>query len=123
MTDLVERLVPDELWVLFRRVVPPTEVIRPQGGGRRRAGDRGTSAARVGPVTRDFLEFGMDISATGDSAPAPELPLAILHYVQPGTVEDRFVRASSAYCLPGDQEDRRHSASRSTFLNKPWKGP
>ncbi|MDN3265569.1 IS5/IS1182 family transposase, partial [Streptomyces sp. CSDS2] len=40
MTDLVERLVPDELWTLFRRVVPPTDVIRPQGGGRRRAGDR-----------------------------------------------------------------------------------
>ncbi len=29
MTDLVERLVPEELWVLFRRVVPPTEVKRP----------------------------------------------------------------------------------------------
>ncbi|MGY3061382.1 hypothetical protein ACVWZD_005627 [Streptomyces sp. TE3672] len=29
MTDLVERLVPDELWVLFRRVVPPTEMKRP----------------------------------------------------------------------------------------------
>ncbi|MFG3532496.1 hypothetical protein ACGF8B_38170 [Streptomyces sp. NPDC047917] len=26
MTDLMERLVPEELWVLFRRVVPPTEV-------------------------------------------------------------------------------------------------
>ncbi|MBJ6612411.1 IS5 family transposase [Streptomyces sp. I4(2020)] len=47
MTDLVERLVPDELWVLFRRVVPPTEVIRPQGGGRRRAGDREALAAIV----------------------------------------------------------------------------
>ncbi|PNG94141.1 hypothetical protein SMF913_10166 [Streptomyces malaysiensis] len=33
MADLVERLVPDELWVLFRQVVPPTEVRRPQGGG------------------------------------------------------------------------------------------
>ncbi|WSM60440.1 IS5 family transposase (plasmid) [Streptomyces sp. NBC_01707] len=33
MTGLVERLVPDELWMLFRRVVvPPTEVICPQGG-------------------------------------------------------------------------------------------
>ncbi len=32
--------MPDELWTLFRRVVPSTEVIRPQGGGRRRAGDR-----------------------------------------------------------------------------------
>ncbi|MFD9474583.1 IS5 family transposase [Streptomyces goshikiensis] len=47
MTDLVERLVPDELWVLFRRVVPPTEVIRPQGGGRRRAGDREALAAII----------------------------------------------------------------------------
>lgn len=33
MVDLVERLVPDELWVLFRRVVPPADVIRPQGRG------------------------------------------------------------------------------------------
>ncbi|GAA3081225.1 hypothetical protein GCM10020000_78910 [Streptomyces olivoverticillatus] len=47
MTDLVERLVPDELWTLFRRVVPPTEVIRPQGGGRRRAGDRECLAAII----------------------------------------------------------------------------
>ncbi|MCX4391596.1 IS5 family transposase [Streptomyces sp. NBC_00053] len=47
MTDLVERLVPDELWVLFRRVVPPTEMKRPQGGGRRRAGDREALATIV----------------------------------------------------------------------------
>ncbi|MFJ9574769.1 IS5 family transposase [Streptomyces sp. NPDC101191] len=47
MTDLVERLVPDELWVLFRRVVPPTVVIRPQGGGRRRASDREALAAII----------------------------------------------------------------------------
>ncbi|MFF5933902.1 IS5 family transposase [Streptomyces sp. NPDC012508] len=47
MTDLVEQLVPDELWVLFRRVVPPTVVIRPQGGGRRRAGDREALAAII----------------------------------------------------------------------------
>ncbi|WP_435880494.1 IS5 family transposase [Streptomyces zaomyceticus] len=47
MTDLVERLVPDELWVLFQRVVPPTVVIRPQGGGRRRAGDREALAAII----------------------------------------------------------------------------
>jgi Transposase and inactivated derivatives len=40
-------LVPDELWVLFRRVMPPTEVKRPQGGDRRRAGDRETSAAII----------------------------------------------------------------------------
>jgi transposase len=47
MTSLAERLVPDELWELFRRVVPPTEVIRPQGGGRRRAGDREVLTAIV----------------------------------------------------------------------------
>lgn len=40
MTDLIERLVPDESWTLLRRVVPLTQVMRPQsGGGRRRAGD------------------------------------------------------------------------------------
>ncbi|MFF9221342.1 IS5 family transposase [Streptomyces viridosporus] len=47
MTNLVERLVPDELWTLCRRVVPPTQVIRPQGGGRRRAGDRECLAAII----------------------------------------------------------------------------
>ncbi|MFE9169882.1 IS5 family transposase [Streptomyces kebangsaanensis] len=47
MTGLVERLVPDELWVLFRRIVPPTEAKRPQGGGRRRAGDREVLAAVI----------------------------------------------------------------------------
>ncbi len=44
---LVEHLVPDGLWELFRRVVPPTVVHRPQGGGRRRAGDREVLAAIV----------------------------------------------------------------------------
>ncbi|MFE9356294.1 hypothetical protein ACFYPB_19350 [Streptomyces olivaceoviridis] len=47
MTDLVERLVPDELWTLFRRVAPPIHVIRPQDGGRRRAGDHECPAAIV----------------------------------------------------------------------------
>ncbi len=47
MVGLVERLVPDELWELFRRVVPPTEVKRPQGGGRRRSGDREVLAAVI----------------------------------------------------------------------------
>ncbi|WP_190232978.1 transposase [Streptomyces avicenniae] len=44
-SGLVERLVPDELWSLFREVVPPTVVSRPQGGGRRRADDREVLAA------------------------------------------------------------------------------
>ncbi|MFB7445467.1 IS5 family transposase [Streptomyces mirabilis] len=47
MEGLAEHLVPDELWELFRRVVPETVVLRPQGGGRRRAGDRETLAAIV----------------------------------------------------------------------------
>ncbi|MEY9988383.1 transposase [Streptomyces sp. V4I8] len=41
-----ERLVPDELWELFQRVVPEAPS-RPQGGGRRRHGDREVLAAIV----------------------------------------------------------------------------
>ncbi|MYX18951.1 MULTISPECIES: IS5 family transposase [unclassified Streptomyces] len=41
---IVERLVPDGLWELFARVVPVAPV-RPQGGGRRRHGDREVLAA------------------------------------------------------------------------------
>ncbi|MEU2337697.1 transposase, partial [Streptomyces sp. NPDC013172] len=43
---MVERMVPDELWVLFQRVVPPAPS-RPQGGGRRRYGDREVLAAII----------------------------------------------------------------------------
>ncbi|MFI0349197.1 IS5 family transposase [Actinomadura sp. 9N407] len=43
---MVERLVPEELWELFQRVVPPAPT-RPQGGGRRRYGDREVLAAIV----------------------------------------------------------------------------
>ncbi|PRX02079.1 UNVERIFIED_ORG: putative transposase of IS4/5 family DUF4096 [Actinomadura viridilutea] len=43
---MVERLVPDELWELFQRVVPPAPT-RPQGGGRRRYGDREVLAAII----------------------------------------------------------------------------
>src|SRR6478735_469801 len=46
MVGIVERLVPDELWVLFQRVVPEAPS-RPQGGGRRRHGDREVPAAIV----------------------------------------------------------------------------
>jgi transposase len=44
--EIVERLVPDELWELFQRVVPEAPS-RPQGGGRRRHGDREVLAAIV----------------------------------------------------------------------------
>ncbi|WP_354006214.1 transposase [Streptomyces sp. NBC_00094] len=47
MTSLAKPLVPDELCKFFRRVVPETVVVRPQGGGRRRAGDRECLAAIV----------------------------------------------------------------------------
>ncbi|MFD3683894.1 IS5 family transposase [Nocardiopsis sp. NPDC058631] len=43
---MVERLVPDELWELFQRVVPEAPT-RPQGGGRRRHGDRQVLAAII----------------------------------------------------------------------------
>ncbi|WP_086002113.1 IS5 family transposase [Nocardiopsis kunsanensis] len=43
---MVERLVPDELWELFQRVVPEAPT-RPQGGGRRRHGDREVLAAII----------------------------------------------------------------------------
>jgi transposase len=46
VTRIVERLVPDELWELFQRVVPEAPS-RPQGGGRRRHGDREVLAAIV----------------------------------------------------------------------------
>lgn len=43
---MVERLVPEELWELFQRVVPPAPT-RPQGGGRRWYGDREVLAAVI----------------------------------------------------------------------------
>ncbi|MFI1840106.1 transposase [Streptomyces olivaceoviridis] len=46
VVGIVERLVPDELWGLFQRVVPEAPT-RPQGGGRRRHGDREVLAAIV----------------------------------------------------------------------------
>lgn len=42
----MQRLVPEELWELFQRVVPPSPT-RPQGGGRRRVDDRLILAAIV----------------------------------------------------------------------------
>ncbi|SBU97588.1 Putative transposase of IS4/5 family (DUF4096) [Streptomyces sp. Ncost-T6T-1] len=46
MVGIIERLVPDVLWELFQRVVPEVPS-RPQGGGRRRRGDREVLAAIV----------------------------------------------------------------------------
>ncbi|ROQ59140.1 putative transposase of IS4/5 family DUF4096 [Streptomyces sp. 840.1] len=52
MVGIVERLVPDELWGLVQRVVPEAPS-RPQGGGRRRHGDREVLAAIVVVATSD----------------------------------------------------------------------
>lgn len=51
MTSLAERLVPCELWQLSRLVVPEAVVVRPQGGGRQRAGGPGPNvlARRLPP--------------------------------------------------------------------------
>ncbi|MFE6498567.1 hypothetical protein [Kitasatospora sp. NPDC057738] len=46
LATIVERLVPDELWELIQLVVPEAPT-RPQGGGRRRYGDREPLAATV----------------------------------------------------------------------------
>ncbi|CAM5644812.1 hypothetical protein SMICM304S_01864 [Streptomyces microflavus] len=56
MVGIVERLVPDELWELFQRVVPEAPS-RPQGGGRRRHGDREVLAAIVFVATSGCLPF------------------------------------------------------------------
>lgn len=46
VAGVIERLVPDMLWQLFQRVVPEAPTC-PQGGGRRRHGDREVLAAIV----------------------------------------------------------------------------
>ncbi|MGJ6964948.1 IS5 family transposase [Streptosporangium sp. G11] len=46
MDAFLQRVVPDELWELFQRVVPSAPT-RPQGGGRRRVDDRMILAAIV----------------------------------------------------------------------------
>lgn len=44
--ELMERFAPEDQWHLFQQVAPPAPV-RPQGGGRRRYGDREVLAAIV----------------------------------------------------------------------------
>jgi hypothetical protein len=51
------------------------------------------TSARRDPATGDFLDFGLDIGSAELSALEPELPLSVLHYVAPGTVEGQFVAA------------------------------
>ncbi|MFE2646286.1 hypothetical protein ACFXDO_27550 [Streptomyces nigra] len=51
------------------------------------------ASSRTDPVTGEFLDFGLDLLTAHHRLLEPELPLSVLHYVPPGTVEDRFVRA------------------------------
>ncbi|MFD7395072.1 IS5 family transposase [Streptomyces virginiae] len=63
---MVDRLVPDELWVLFQRVVPEAPS-RPQGGGRRRHGDREVLAAIVFVATSGCTWQQLPTSSFGPS--------------------------------------------------------
>ncbi|WP_374935921.1 IS5 family transposase [Streptomyces sp. SM10] len=66
MVGIVERLVPDELWELFQRVVPEAPS-RPQGGGRRRHGDREVLAAIVFVATSGCTWLQLPSASFGPS--------------------------------------------------------
>ena len=68
MVGIVERLVPDELWELFQRVVPEAPS-RPQGGGRRRHGDREVLAAIVFVATSGCTWQQLPSASFGPSGP------------------------------------------------------
>lgn len=66
VVGIVERLVPDELWELFQHVVPEAPS-RPQGGGRRRHGDREVLAAIVFVATSGCTWQQLPSSSFGPS--------------------------------------------------------
>ncbi|WP_455754219.1 transposase [Streptomyces griseofuscus] len=83
MAGLVERLVAQKLWELFRRMVPPTEMVRQQGGGKKRvADDREVLAGIVfvatsGCTSRQLPPVPMPIRGDGrESGTSPLAPLA-----------------------------------------------
>ncbi|MGY1583928.1 transposase [Streptomyces sp. MN13] len=67
MVGIVERLVPDGLWELFQRLVPEAPT-RPQGGGRRRHGDREVLAAIVFVATSGCTWQQLPAASFGPSA-------------------------------------------------------
>lgn len=77
---IVERLVPDELWELFQRVVPEAPT-RPQGGGRRRHGDREVLAAIVFVATSGCTWQQLPSASFGPSGPVDGDHLAGEHGV------------------------------------------
>jgi hypothetical protein len=48
---------------------------------------------RADSAARRFEHLGLDIARMADSLLESELPVSVLHYVPPGTVEDEMVRA------------------------------
>lgn len=91
MTDLVERLVPYESWWVFRRVVPPSEVIRPQGGA-------GVGRVIVAPWPRS--PSWRRRAARGGNFPGARAQLADglqeVRPVEPGPQTPRWTAQSSA---------------------------
>lgn len=63
---IIERPVPDELWQLFQRMVPEAPS-RPQGGGRRRQGDREVLAAIVFVATSGCTWQQLPAASSGPS--------------------------------------------------------
>ncbi|TQK49865.1 putative transposase of IS4/5 family DUF4096 [Streptomyces sp. SLBN-118] len=70
VAGIVERLVPDELWEMFQRVVPEAPS-RPQGGGRRRHGDREVLAAIVFVATSGCTWQQLPSASFGPSGARP----------------------------------------------------
>ncbi|WP_412079197.1 transposase [Streptomyces xanthophaeus] len=73
VVGIVERLAPDELWELFQRVVPEAPS-RPQGGGRRRHGDREVLAAIVFVATSGCTRQQLPSASFGKGHAADPLP-------------------------------------------------
>jgi transposase len=107
--------VPDELWELFQRVVPEAPT-RPQGGGRRRHGDREVLAAIVFVATSACTWQQVPSASFGPwGVTAHRLPLfkarmfkeSIAHLVQSNSP-----REPSSSRTPGDSGERSLRQSR-----------
>ncbi|MER7878133.1 transposase [Streptomyces solisilvae] len=88
VVSVVQRLVPDELWELFQPVVPEAPS-RPQGGGRRRHGDREVLAAIV---------FVATSGRTWQQLPAASFGLWELCRPRPGLVLRQGVMPARKLC-------------------------
>ncbi|MFF1844506.1 transposase [Streptomyces sp. NPDC058217] len=105
MVGIIERLVPDELWELFQRVVPEAPS-RPQGGGRRRHGDREVLAAIVFVATSGCTWQQLPTASFGPSG-------ATAHRRFSEWTKARILRGDvaevAAACERGDLDEARES--------------